>query len=162
MAKIHVTGDGHTPPVAGSFQYLPYTNADKKKVVERAVDILKRNVRGSKSCNSCFQRLTGGRTFDAILDDPDTFIHYDPGNIQGRFGATRTGTKNVTITEFSIRMGRWTVAATLVHEFAHVNGASGSTHDAEATLPKCGFGGLYDPTIIGLVPSQEENDTRIA
>ena len=155
MAKIHVPGDGHTPPVPGGFEYLPYTDADKKKVVERALWILKHNVKGMKPCNDCFKKLPGGRTFDDILDDPDVYIHYDPNN-GGQFYGSTIG-KDVTVSEYSIRMGRWTVAATLVHEFAHVNGASGSTHDAEATLPCCGMQGLYNRTIIGAAPQQQGN-----
>lgn len=161
MARIHVLGDGHTGPVPGTFQYLPYTDAAKQRTVQRALDILRTNVRGCKRCNDAFKALPNGRTFDEILDDPDVFIHYDPQNVRGLFGGTRTGTKNVTITEFSIRMGRWTVAATLVHEFGHVNGAPGNTHAAEGTLPQCGFAGLHDPTIIGAIPGRNSG-TRLA
>ena len=151
MAKIHVPGDGHTPPVPGTFQYLPYTDAAKLKTVERALWILKHNVKGLKPCNDCFKKLPNGRTFDEILDDPDTFIHCDPDNSGKKFGGTRIGTKNVTITEYVLRMGRWLVASTLVHEFAHVNGAPTDTHDAEGTLPCCGFGakGHYIPGLTG-------------
>jgi hypothetical protein len=39
--------------------------------------------------------------------------------------------------------------ATLIHELAHVNGANGITHDAEATLQKCLMGQHHDPTILG-------------
>jgi hypothetical protein len=160
MAKIHVAGDGHVAPVPGTFQYLPYTDEAKRRVVERALFILRHNVRGMRPCNDCFKRLPGGRTFDDILDDPDVFIHYDPTATRGSFGATRTGTKNVTITEFSIRIGRWTVAATLVHEFAHINGAPNNTHQAEGTLPCCGFAALEVKSIIGA--NESSSDRRYA
>jgi hypothetical protein len=151
MAKIHVSGDGHTPPTPGTFQYLPYTDADKKKVVERALWILRNNVKGMKPCNDCFKKQPNGRTFDEILNDPDVIIHYDPDNSGTLFGGTRTGTKNVTICEYVIRMGRWLVASTLVHEFGHVNGAPSTDHQAEGTLPCCGFGakGHYFPGMTG-------------
>jgi hypothetical protein len=122
----------------------------KLLVVEQALFILAHNVRGSKPCNKCFQRLSGGHSFDDVLNDPAVVISYDPGNQQGRYGATLG--KDVTITEFSIRMGRWTVAATLVHELAHVNGAPGSDHQAEGTLMCCGFAALHNPAIIGAAP----------
>lgn len=158
MAAVHVSGDGHVAPLASTaWQYLPYSDADNKKVVDQALFILRNNVRGMKPCNGCFSKLPGGKSFDDILDDPGVFIHFDPGNVQGRYGATRNGTKNVTISLFSIRMGRWTVAATLVHEFAHVNGAPDNTHDAEATLNCCGFGALHNPNIIGAAPQQPSN-----
>jgi hypothetical protein len=152
MAKIHVPKDGHVAPAqTGGYSFLPYTDDAKKRIVDQAIFILTLNVRGMKSCNECFQKLANGhgRTFDDILDDPMTFIHYDTHTGAGDFGATLEGTQNVTITEFAIRMGRWTVAATLVHEFAHVNGAPGTDSKAEETLKCCGFKDLYNPKIIG-------------
>jgi hypothetical protein len=150
MAKVHVSGDGHTAPLpSGKYEFRPFDEG-RKKVVDRALSILKNNVKGMKPCNDCFQKLPNGRTFDAILDDPDVFIHYFPDNTGTMYGGTVAGSKNVTISDYVIRMGRWMVAATLVHEFAHVNGAGGG-HDAEATLPCCGFGAAdhYDPNIMG-------------
>ena len=146
MATIHVPGDAHATPV-GRHQWLPYSDARKKKVVEDALFILKHNIKGSRPCNRCFEALSGGRSFDDVLGDAGVFISFDPANRQGDFGATIGS--DVTITDFSIRMGRWTVAATLVHELAHVNGAPGDTHDAENTLTCCGLGALHDPNIIG-------------
>jgi hypothetical protein len=149
MAKIHVPGDGHTAPTGGTFRYLPYTDRGKKRVIEQALFILRHNVHGMRPCNDCFRALPGGRSFDDILDDPLVFIHYDPQTTAESYAATRRGTKNVTITQYSIGMGRWTVAATLVHEFAHINGAPSTTHQAEGTLKCCGFRALEDPRIIG-------------
>jgi hypothetical protein len=154
MATIHVPGGGHVAPAANSgFQWLPYSDDKKKHVIERALFILRHNVRGMKPCNACFRRLPGGRSFDDVLDDPSVFISFDPQTTKGTFGATLG--KEVTITDFSIGIGRWTVAATLVHEFAHVNGAPGDTHDAEGTLLCCGFSALHDPDIIGAGGVQE-------
>ena len=48
-------------------------------------------------------------------------------------------------------MGRWTVAATLVHELAHVNGAPGNDRQAEHTLASCLLQKLEDPQIIGRI-----------
>jgi hypothetical protein len=50
------------------------------------------------------------------------------------------------------------VAGTLVHEFAHVNGAPGTTRQAEATLLACGLGRVYNPIIVG---SRETPPSRI-
>ena len=152
MATVHTPGDAHIAPATRLGRdglprtWQAYTEAAKKKVVDDALHILRRNVRGMRPCNDCFSRLPRGRTFDDILNDPTVFISYDPAN-NGRF-ATTLG-NDITITEFSIRVGRWTVAATLVHEFGHINGAPGDTHDAEGTLLCCGFSALHDPTIIG-------------
>jgi hypothetical protein len=163
MAAVHIAGDGHATPasVAGRDgilrQWLVYPEVKKKKVVDDALFILRHNVRGSRPCNNCFSKLPRGRTFDDILDDATVFISYDPDN-SGRFGTTLGN--DITITEFSVRMGRWTVAATLVHEFGHINGAPGNTHEAEGTLPCCGFAALHDPTIIGSIGGS--SNTRYA
>lgn len=44
------------------------------------------------------------------------------------------------------------IAATLVHELAHVNGAPGGMESkaAEATLPPCGFDDLFNPALVGM------------
>ena len=151
MATIHTPASGHVAPLpTEGWQWLPYSDAKKRLVVERALFILRNNVRGMRPCNDCFRRLPGGRSFDEILDDPDVYISYDPGNIEGRYGVTRfAGSKEVSISQWTIRMGRWLVASTLVHEFAHVNGAPGTTTDAEDTLICCGLSGHHNPTIIG-------------
>lgn len=159
MAVVHIPGDAHiTPPTTSGISWLVYSNAKRKKVVDDALFILRRNVRGVRPCNSCFNKLPNGRSFDDILDDPSVFISFDPSNDGSLFGATLGN--DITITNFSIRMGRWTVAATLVHEFAHINGAPGATHQAEGTLLCCGFSALHDPNIIGAADRPSNN--RIA
>ena len=62
---------------------------------------------------------------------------------------------------FRIGMGRWTTAATLVHELAHANGADGVTRDAGATLGECMLSGLEDPTVIGMLRGIQSG-TRLA
>ncbi|HKO49135.1 MAG TPA: hypothetical protein VJV79_15490 [Polyangiaceae bacterium] len=59
------------------------------------------------------------------------------------------------------RMGQWTLAATLIHELAHVNGASGHDAAAERSLLPCLMGNLYDPHIIGRVDSACEHDVLV-
>jgi len=146
MVKIHVPGDGHTaPPPDAVATYLPYSDAAKKKVVEDALFILKNNVKGSRPCNDCFKQLPNGRTFDDILDDDTVFICYDPSF---SYCANTLG-NHITINELTIKIGKWLVAASLVHEFAHVNGATVTDHKAEGTLSCCGFAALEDPTVIG-------------
>lgn len=59
------------------------------------------------------------------------------------------GTKNITISAYALRMGRWTVATTIIHELAHVNGAGSADSAAEDVLLSCMLRGLHDPAIIG-------------
>lgn len=159
MIKIHVPGDGHVTPTFAGFKWDPFSDPKKKKTISDAIHILKNNVKGMKPCNDCFQRLPNGRTFDDILDDSSIFISFDPNNTGRLYGATLGN--DVAITDFAIRMGRWTTAATLVHELAHVNGAPGNDHQAEGTLLCCGFSNIHDATIIGAVTGSR-GETRAA
>jgi hypothetical protein len=84
-----------------------------------------------------------------VWNDPGVWVSYDPGGQGGRYGATLGN--EITITAYSLRMGRWTVAATLVHELAHVNGAPGTDKQAEHTLASCLLHKLENPNIIGRI-----------
>jgi hypothetical protein len=119
--------------------------------IQGAVNIITSRVRGQGSCNEAFKRLRGGRTFDQVWADPLVWLSYDPGGQEGRFGATLG--KEVTLSQYTCRMGQWTLVATLIHELAHVNGADGLTHDAEAMLQKCLMGAHHDPNILGQIRS---------
>lgn len=153
MVKIHIPGDGHTAATFAGFTWNPFSDHKKKKVITDAVFILEHNVRGMRPCNNCFTRLPNGRTFDNLLNDNSIFVCHFPNAPGQLFGATLGN--DITITDFSIRMGRWTVAATLVHELAHVNGAPGTDHQAEGTLLCCGFSNIHDATIIGAVTGSQ-------
>lgn len=151
MPRINTPATGHAgpTPLPGGHQYLAYTDAAFVSTLNRAIAIVEHRIRGHVSCDNAFRLLPGGRTFSQVWNDPGVWINFDPSRAQGDFGATRG--REITVTAFSLAMGRWTVAATLVHEMAHVNGASGTTHDAEATLRSCLLRGLEDPTIIGQI-----------
>src|SRR6266851_326263 len=145
MPKINTSKSGHVGPVAlpGGHQYLAYTNVSFLATLNQAVHIIQTRIRGQVPWDKAFRLLPGGRTFSQVWADPAVWINFDPSRSGGDYGATRA--KEITITAYSLAMGHWTVAATLVHEMAHVNGASGATHDAEGTLKSCLLSGLEDP-----------------
>jgi hypothetical protein len=154
MANINTPATGHVGPaaIAGGHQYLPYGDHHLLAVLRAAVTIIDGRIRGHRPCNEAFSRLPGGHTFAAIWADRGLWINYDPSLAVGDFGASRVGAKEVTITQFALRKGHWTVAATLVHELAHVNGAPGGRdHSAEHVLTRCLLAGLHDPHILGEV-----------
>jgi len=151
MPTIHVTGDAHvTPlPLADGTRWDPYADPRTRRILDQALFILRHNVHGMRPCNSCFSRLPGGRTFDDVFDDPTVFLSFDPsGPFSGRTDAV--GGKEVTIGASEFRIGRWSVAATIIHELAHVNGASATTGDAESMLNCCGFRAHFRPGAIGV------------
>ena len=160
MPTINTPGSAHVAPAPNSgFRWLAYEDDNKlKKALQDAFFIIQNNIRGLRPCNKCFKALPGGKSFDDIWDDATVFVSFDPQGKGGTFGATLG--KDVTITAFSLRMGRWTTAATLVHELAHVNGAPGTDRQAESTLACCGLSALRDPNIIG--EADTDSDSRLA
>jgi hypothetical protein len=151
MPTIHIPGDGHVTPApdVDGTRWDAYSDAKIKKVLEAALFILKHNIRGSRPCNRCFSALAGGRSFDAVFADASIFISFDPSGPAS--GATDSvGGRDITISAQEFRVGRWSVAATLVHELAHTNGAPGApSAEAENTLRCCGLGGLFRPGSVG-------------
>jgi hypothetical protein len=157
MPTIHLPGDGHVGPIPDpdGTKWDPYTNAGILDTLKRALFILKHNIRGMRPCNDCFKRLPGGRTFQEVLDDASVFISFDPSGPNS--GVTTGNEITISVTEFAV--GRWSVAATLVHELAHVNGASGgSSMDAENTLNCCGLKGLFRSNASGMRDPDEPDD----
>lgn len=68
------------------------------------------------------------------------------------------GGKEITVSASEFKVGRWSVAATLVHELAHVNGAGTDTIDAEKTLNCCGLNGLFRANAVGVRDPDEPDD----
>src|SRR4051794_27419395 len=117
-----------------------------------------------KTCNAAFCKLPGGRSFEAVWRDPGIWVSFNPNKDPGLFGITWKKDVAIASNLFESPNAVNLIAATLVHELAHVNGAIGWTDKAtekalkaaEATLPPCGFEDLYRPATLGAVrrPSQ--------
>lgn len=159
--KINVSGSGHAGPIKnGDAEWLTYDAAvDKqRKMLEKVIETMKSNIKGSKSCNDAFKTLPGGRSFDDIFNDDTVWISYCPNTTT--YGFTNVvGGKEITICEYAFKWGYWTVMGTLVHEMGHVNGAGVNDHTAEGTLLSCGLSKVHDPNIIG---TRETAPTYIA
>src|SRR5215472_13947680 len=125
MPSVNTPASGHAgpAPLPGGHQYLPYTDAHFLATLNRAIHIIQRKIRGYLPCDRRFRLLPGRRSFSDVFDDPTVWINFDPSRREKDYGATRGN--DITITAYSLAMGRWTVAATLVHELAHVDGAPG-------------------------------------
>jgi hypothetical protein len=148
--KLNLPGVGHRgPPSIAGWQWLPIANAAYHSRLQGAINIINSRILAFGPCNAAFRALPGGRTFAQVWNDPAVWISFDPGGKGGRFGATLG--KEVTLSQYTYRMGQWTLVATLIHELAHVNGADGITHAAERTLQKCLMGAHHDPTILGQI-----------
>lgn len=114
-------------------------------------------------CDEGFKSLPKHHTFDEVLNDKNVWISFgsDRGDLAN--GNTWLGlTINNDEKNYDIAINTWAftcvknkatrvqeIAAILVHEMAHVNGAPNDTHTAEMMLMFCGFGEYYEPTVIG-------------
>jgi hypothetical protein len=158
MPNVNTPESGHV--VSRKFtryQFLPFTNAHFLAVLRDAMRVITGRVTGHEPCNAAFRALPGRRSFADLWADPTVWINFDPQMTPGIFGAKIMGyPPEITITATTLTKGRWWTAATLVHEFAHVNGAPGAhsgdhARDAEEVLRRCLLKDLADPTIIGAV-----------
>lgn len=106
-----------------------------------------------KSCNGAFSKLPGRRDFASVWRDPNIFVSFNPNTDPGLFGITFK--KDITIASrlFKSPNAVRAIAATLVHELAHINGAPGGMDSkaAEATLPPCGFDDMFNPATVGMM-----------
>jgi hypothetical protein len=161
MPQINLPASSHAGPaaVAGS-QWVPFTDANYLARLRHAIAVIDTRIRGYRPCDVAFRALPGGRSFAQVWADPAIWISYDPSGVDKNY-ATTLG-NDVSITQYSCRMGVWTIVATLIHELAHVNGAGGATHDAEQTLRSCLMKAHHDPAIIGQQSAGPRNPAMAA
>src|SRR5262245_18417027 len=102
------------------------------------------------TCNTAFKNLPRGVTFADVLGDPDVWISYNPNDVGTVLGTTLR--MQITLCEraFTRPQPELVVAATIIHELAHVAGAPGGlSKTAEGSLLKCGYTDQWDSTVVG-------------
>jgi hypothetical protein len=136
--------------------------------MNEALTFLKDKVRPHTPCNDCFRRLPGKRSFQDIWDDRDVWIHYNGASTS--LGFHRPGTKDIAVCFKSFmslpgqpgKPNSMQVAATIVHELAHVNGAEGDAakrdNSAENTLRFCLLTQMFNPDVFGAIDRLLEED----
>ena len=152
--RINTPTSGHRGPVyipGISLQYLPYSDARVLTVLESAITLVGLRIVRHPPCNRAFALLPHRRTLLSLWGDARIWINFDPSHNGLDYGET-TGF-DISITEYALLMGQWTTAATLVHELAHIDGASSTDRKAEDTLLRCLLPGLHDPSVIGRILS---------
>ncbi len=166
MARINTLATGHgskTEHYAGgtSIRYNVFpstTAADRKRLdkVTKAYNIINKldtKLKLQGPCNKYFKSLPKGRLFHHYWRDNTIFINFSPSVINGFYGATHSNDKDICISAWCLdNTNHWMIAATIVHEFAHIAGApGGASHAAEKAADMCGFKPQYDPTILGSI-----------
>lgn len=166
MSKINILSTAHgnkSETYSGGLiiNYNVFPNAtttDKTRLAKvtkayNIIDNLDKKIDLNGPCNKYFRTLPKGKSFHHFWRDNTIFINFSPSLTGGFFGATHSNNKDVCVSAWCLdNHNHWMVAATIVHEFAHIGGAPGGTsHDAEKAVEKCGFKPQYDPTILGSI-----------
>ncbi|SRR6266849_3776050 len=109
----------------------PTFNSDCLDALKGAINILRKL---PKKCDCAFKRIGSGRSLNQLLDDPSITVRFDPtpppDPKEPENGYTMPGdTHNIWVHPFPCRMGRWTLAALLVHELVHITLVPGPNQD---------------------------------
>ena len=113
-------------------------------------------------CEEAFKALPGGRTFSEMWADPNIWISFLRTPDIETYGRSVFKGKDLSVSYGSFRLGWKMVAATLVHELAHLNGAPSNTTDAEDVLLHCGLADKHRDDIIGNLRKIPKNAIRYA
>ncbi len=166
MARINTTATSHgnrseTYSDGSTIQYNTFvttSETDRRRLqkMQDAYGIVNRSagrLDTQGQCNRYFRSLPRGRSFNDLWGDNNIFLDFSPSNAVGFFGATHTNDRDICISAWCLdNQNRWMVAATVVHEFAHIGGApGGSSHAAELAVDRCYFGEQYDPDVMGSI-----------
>ena len=149
MLSIHTGHTAHAGPPGSSpvpAHYIP--------TLRHALHLIQTRIVGHYQANKIFKALPGKKTFSQMFNNHHTWVNYDPKNNGQDYGWTMPGVfrHDIVICQYSLRLGHWSTAGTIVHELAHLNGADGASHAAENTLRFSGLKspkGPYDPMITG-------------
>ena len=140
----------------------PSFNSNCLPALKQALDIVRKIALTNKTCNCAYKTIPegSGRSLSDFLDDPGIKITSVPndipikdanGKVTGGVAAyvNPFNTHQIYITPWSCRMGRWTLAADLVHELVHLTKGSLPGDDEQlpadmeilcgATKPQMGF-----------------------
>ena len=138
MAFQFNVGD-HVSPIT---KYKAFDgNSSKYGKLKWARNRLFKMVKNNPACNAYFRSLPGRRSPSSMINDSSIWVNYAP-TISPLFGEIHVPTGEIGIGDRAFKVGKWMVLATIVHEFAHHNGApiTGGDTSAEEALYHCGLG----------------------
>jgi hypothetical protein len=133
---------------------------DIKSILEAAWKIVESRAKG-KPCNNYFKTLSRGRSLGDVLGEGDITLHMLVPK-KDEYGFDKVPLANTAGRDIGINPVLFTekdsaeLACTLIHELAHVAGATTNAdaqdaHAAEKSLVHCGCSKQYDETIVGSI-----------
>jgi hypothetical protein len=116
----------------------------------------------AESCDEAFGKLPGGKKFSELWADQSIHISFLMTPDPKEYGYAKLNGKDLAISYGSFRHGWKMVAATIVHEMAHLNGAPDNTKDAEKTLLSCGLKSQHRKDLVGYLKQIPPNAIKFA
>ena len=102
------------------------TRLSKIKQAVQIIDRLNNKIDLYGPCTTYFKSLPKGKSFSELWNDALIFVNYSPAATKGFYGATHSNDKDICISAWCLDThNKWVIAATIVHELAHVAGAPG-------------------------------------
>ncbi len=149
--KVNTLGSGHTlTSLAQGFKPFDPKDGFHQKclaLVFSALILMKTKSWSNPKCNVAFQDLPQKRKFDDVFSDDSIWINLvELDAVMGQqFGNDVAVSKQAFSDALKRNDGVDFIASILVHELAHVNGATMNDNKAESILPPCGFAAYYNP-----------------
>lgn len=157
MPQINFSDSGHLiPPIGtGRYSFSPFDRQlDRQRThqLQAAISFIEATLIRTpcESCEQAFRSLDRHRSFREIWSDATIWISYTSSILDRGYTHSNGRDIAISLAAFGSSPIQWRgVAATLIHELAHVGGASGTTCDAERVLLRCRFADHFDPSVIG-------------
>jgi len=122
-----------------------------------------------KPCNDYFKTLVRKKTLKEVLDEGDITLHCltpKEGHSFDDLPAANSAGRDIGIHPSLFLEKDDVLACTLIHELAHVAGATTNTRDknagtAESALKCCLCKAEYNPDNLGLIPIEKSGESRL-
>ena|SRR5271165_2088320 len=161
--RVHASFIENFPGTAfPEIRFWPYSEGSELVKLRHAIHIITVGIfKKNHMCNQHFNTMPKGRSFDDIFGSASTWINFEPRSGVGFMGATSIlqtpPVDEITIAADTFARNVWVVAATIIHELAHVNGVPGGTGmTAEDSLKHCGMAAHWSSSAVGQMDAYNE------
>jgi len=151
--------DGVGPPPLG-MERVPENERERVNEGMAIVERIVNNPNRYAACHDAFATHCTDSDHDTLPELVDKVkVWRDPGD---GLGEHRPDSDHVAYSEKSYRIGRWTIAATIIHELAHMCGIGhGDDVDNEDAVAACGLPTVDDIPDSDSRTQDEQNDPQV-